>query len=258
MLRVSHRWSLAAILIPIAAAQPAGAPEFDAATVKVSPPPPGPSININLGTALNGRVTLTNVTLSDAIKFAYGIVADAQLTGPDWISSGTLRYDIVGQAPAATPRDELLRMLQTLLADRLRLVLHREQRELRYVALISARTGVKILPTPPGTAPGNGPALPGRIVSPQMSMQTLAKLLSRFERQTVLDMTGLDGPFDIHLEWSPEDPVNVGGNEPTRSSPPKPALATAVQEQLGLRLEARKGPVEVLVVDSAEKIPAEN
>jgi uncharacterized protein (TIGR03435 family) len=227
--------------------------EFDAATLKRSLPPSGDSININLGTALNGKVALTNATLSDCIKFAYGIVADAQLSGPDWINSGTLRYDIVGQAPRETPRDQLLLMLQTLLAERMKLALHREQRELRYVALIPGKTGLKLQPTPPGTAPAFEPSVAGRIVRLQMSMQTLAKLLSRFERQTVLDMTGLDGPFEVHLEWSPDDTGKQDAGQKTR-----PSLATAVQEQLGLRLEARKGPVEVLVVDSAERVPAEN
>jgi uncharacterized protein (TIGR03435 family) len=253
MFRVSHPWSLVAILMPLAISAQVKPPEFDAATVKRSPPPSGDSININLGTALNGKVALTNATLSDCIKFAYGIAADAQLSGPDWINSGTLRYDVVGQAPGDTPRDQLLLMLQTLLADRMKLVLHREPRELRYVALIPGKTAVKMQPTPPGTAPVFAPSVAGRIVSPQMSMPTLAKLLSRFERQTVLDMTGLEGPFDVRLEWSPDDTGKLDVQQPSR-----PSLATAVQEQLGLRLEARKGPVEVLVVDSADRVPAEN
>ncbi len=74
-------------------------PEFDAATLKRSPPPPGDTININLGTARNGKVALTNATLSDCIKFAYSLASDAQLSGPDWINSGTMRYDVVAEAP---------------------------------------------------------------------------------------------------------------------------------------------------------------
>jgi uncharacterized protein (TIGR03435 family) len=86
-----------------------------------------------------------------------------------------------------------------------------------------------------------------------MSMLTLAKLLSRSEHETVLDMTGLTGLYEIHLEWSLDET-----NQQQTDKPAGPSLSTAIQEQLGLKLEARKGPVEILVIDSAEKIPAEN
>jgi uncharacterized protein (TIGR03435 family) len=87
-------------------------------------------------------------------------------------------------------------------------------------------------------------------------MQTLAVLLSRFERQTVIDMTGLKGFYDVKLEWTPDFPPQVNG-VPAETAP-GPSLFTAVQEQLGLKLESRKGPVDVVVVDHAEQVPAEN
>src|SRR5262245_1623871 len=91
--------------------------EFDVATLKAEAPlQPGESYSANLGTIRNGKVTLTNVTLSDCIKFAYGIVSDAQVVGPDWIKSRDVRYEIVGQAPPYTPQDQILVMLQKLLA----------------------------------------------------------------------------------------------------------------------------------------------
>jgi len=242
-----------ALLILLAIPLSAQSPEFDAATLKPSPPPQTNSININLGTALNGRVTLTNATLADCIKFAYGIAADAQLLGPEWINSGELRYDIVAQAPRETPRQVLLTMLQTLLIERMKLVFHDEQRELRYLALVKEKTAPKLQPSKPDAASNGAPNIPGRIISPQMTTLTLTRLLSRFERQTVLDLTGLEGNFEIRLEWSPD---NTRSKE--LEQPPGPTLFTAIQEQLGLRLESRKGPVQVLVVDSAEKVPAEN
>jgi uncharacterized protein (TIGR03435 family) len=99
-----------------------------------------------------------------------------------------------------------------------------------------------------------------------MNMQTLATLLSRFERQTVLDKTGLAGFFQVRLEWTPERlrdlPLRPDGGLPQLNGqtidPAGPSVYTAIQEQLGLRLESRKGPVDVLVVDSADKTPAEN
>src|SRR4051794_10215144 len=128
------RTLLLALLAYPALAQPA---DFDAATLKLSPPPETDLININLGRISHGKVTLANATLADAIKFAYSLSSDAQLSGPDWLRTGP-RFDIVGQAPPGTPRERLLLMLQKLLADRLHLRLHREQRQLSFAALIVA------------------------------------------------------------------------------------------------------------------------
>jgi len=242
---------LAIVTSPLLCAQSAARPEFEVATVKSSPPPSGDTININLGTIRNGKVTMTNVSLSDCIKLAYGIVSDDQLSGPDWIKSKEVRFDIVAQAPADTPRDQLLPMLQPLLADRLKLVLHHQQKELSYLALVVGKNGPKIRVAKPDAAAGNAAAR-GRIVANQMPMRGLATLLSRFERETVVDLTGLDGQFEFKLEWTPDNgPVPPDGAS-------APSLFTAVQEQLGLKLESRKGPLDVLVVDHADKVPTEN
>ncbi|MBV9396974.1 MAG: TIGR03435 family protein [Bryobacterales bacterium] len=188
-----------------------------------------------------------------------------QLVGPDWINGRTyIRFDIVGQAPPDTPREQLFVMLQALLAERLKLVVHQEKKELPYLAMVVGRNGAKLRPST--AAATQGPALAGRIISTRINMQTLAMLLSRFERQTVLDRTDLSGFFEIRLEWTPESlrtlPSGPDGAPPQINGQPVdiagPSLYTAIQEQLGLKLESRKGPVEVLVVDSAEKNPAEN
>jgi uncharacterized protein (TIGR03435 family) len=121
----------------------ASAQSFDVATLKVSPPPTGDAINIDLGTARNGRVTLTNATLSDCLKFAYELVSDAQLSGADWINSGDIRFDIDGRAPANTPRDQLLLMLRELLAERLKLAIHHEDRQRSFLALVVGKGGPK-------------------------------------------------------------------------------------------------------------------
>jgi len=214
--------------------------------LKSSPPTEGDLIYINLGRIQNGRVTLTNASLSDCLKFAYSIVADAELVGPDWIRSKAIRFDIVAEAPPDTPRERMLLMLQALLAERLKVAVHHESRELAYLALVQAKNGPKMRKADANPTPPKAPMISGSIVSNGMSMQTLTLLLSRFQRETVLDQTGLDGLFEIKLEWSPNQ--NTDG----------PALPTALQEQLGLRLESHKGPADVLVVDSAEKIPADN
>jgi uncharacterized protein (TIGR03435 family) len=231
-------------------------PEFEVATVRQSPPPPGDLLNINVGTVRNGKVTFENASLSDCLKFAWGIVSDDQIAGPDWIKSRAVRFDIVAQAPPDTPREQLALMLQPLLAERLKLVLHHEQKSLSYLALIVGKTGPKLTraigqndaaPSPANTAFG------GRISSNRMSMQLLSTLLSRFERQIVVDMTGLTGQYEVHLEWT----LAAQTTNPVEQ-PAGPTVFTAVQEQLGLKLESRKGPLDVLVVDQAEKIPTDN
>jgi len=245
-----------AVLFASAARAQASALDFEVATVKTSPPPPEiDRININLGNFRNGKLTFGNASLSDCLKFAYGIVSDAQLAAPDWIKSKSVRFDIVAQAPPDMPRPQLELMLQRLLADRLKVVVHHEQKELPYVALVVGKNGPKMREVQADRAgPQNG-AVRGRIAGSQVSMQLLATLLSRFERQTVVDMTGLKGVFEMKLEWTPDDgrPAELNG-----VAIDGPSLFTAVQEQLGLRLESRKGPLDVLVVDHAEMAPTEN
>jgi uncharacterized protein (TIGR03435 family) len=231
----------------VCTAQHALRPEFEVATVKLSPPlQPGELYRANLGTARNGTVILSNVTLSDCIKFAYEIPSDSQIFGPDWIKSRDVRFDIIGKAGPLTDRDELLLMLQSLLADRLKLTVHQEKRPLQFYVLVQDPRGTKIASS---NADQNSAVAAtnnrGRIFNSRLPMSALAMLLSRFEREIVVDMTGLEGPFDVRLEW---DVDNVTG----------PSLFTAIQEQLGLKLESRKGPMDVLVVDHAERTPAEN
>ncbi len=251
------RLRLAGLLAVLGCLPATAQPGFDVATVKLSPPPPGDRILINLGNIVHGRLTLANATVADCVKFAYGLAADAQLAGPEWIFTGAVRLDVVAQAPPETSREQMLVMLQGLLADRLRLVTHREPREMSYLALVAAKGGPKLEPADAPAAGATAPSIAGRIDSPRMPMATLARLLSRFERQTVLDMTGLSGFYQVKLEWSVENLAAAAKNE-AGDIPAGPSLYTAIQKQLGLRLEARKGPVDVLVVDSASRVPAEN
>jgi len=154
-------------------------------------------------------------------------------------------------------------MLQTLLADRLKVSLHREKRELGFLALTVAKNGPKLGPAKEVTqAPRLGA---GRVIHTRMPMSVLAMLLSRFERELVIDQTALPGFFSVDLQWTPDSlrgrtgpagaPFTVNGQTIDTNGP---SLYTAIQEQLGLRLESRRGPVEVVVVDHAEKVPVEN
>jgi len=154
----------------------------------------------------------------------------------------------VAKTPDGSTREQNLASLQKLLTERLKIVSHHEQRELSYLALVTAKGGAKMAVAKEDAAP-SGPALFGDIVNHHMTMHSLALLLSRFEKQTVLDMTGLDAAFEVSLQWNPDQ---------VKADDDRPSLYSALPQQLGLRLESRKGPVDVLVVDSAEKVSAEN
>jgi uncharacterized protein (TIGR03435 family) len=253
---------MAALLVALIAifVLPCRAQSFEVASVKVGAPiPVGENYNINLGTVSHGTLTLTNTTLADCLRFAYSLTSDSLIGSPDWVKSKEYRYTIIAKAAPETPREEMLRMLQVLLTERFKLEFHREPREMSYYALIPSKKGAKIeLATTDGPGPNesNGG---GRIVRSQLSMLMLATLLARFELRgaTVLDQTGLKGLYGVNLQWTPVANVNADSNASADGSA-GPSLFTALQEQLGLRLEARKGPVEVLVIDRAEKIPVEN
>jgi len=221
---------------------------FEVATVKVSPPAPlGSPIAINLGTFLNGTLTMGNVTLTECLQFAYEVPSQDQIIGPDWLNSRETRFDIAAKAPPETTAAMARQMLKTLLAERLNVRLHVEQRPFSFAALVVAKSGMKMMPAVAGeTRPGSG--APGRIFGRQMPMATLASLLSRFEKQLVIDKTGLTGRYQLTLEWATENGPNRDG----------PSLQSALEEQLGLRLESRREPLDVIVVESASRVPTDN
>jgi len=223
-------------------------PEFDVGTVKTSATIPlGTSIDINLGTFRNGTLTMTNVTLAECLQFGHALVSQEQVAGPDWVKSRETRFDIVAKAATGTDLDGARRMLQSLLADRLKLATRTERRPFTFVAVVPAKGGSKLMPAKEGeTTPGSG--APGRISGSQMPIAVLASLLSRFEGQLFVDKTGLTGRYQITLEWAPE-------NDPNRNGP---SLAEALERQLGLRMERRREPLDVIVVEKAEQIPTDN
>ena len=230
----------------------AQSPQFEVASVKpVDRSKLGNSIPMNIGTVRREEVTFGNAMLSDCIRFAYGMGSDAQIAGPDWIKSMQFLYDVVAKGAPGASREQLQAMMRTLLAERFKLVSHREQKEMSYYALAPAKGGPKIHAVKEIPDGFRGATYGGKIDS-ILQMPGLAYLLSRFEKERpILDQTGLRGLYQVKLEWTPQQLQNP-------DAAPGPSLFTALSEQLGLRLEARKGPVEMLVVDSAEKVPAEN
>jgi len=191
-----------------------------------------------------GSVRSTNVSLRDFIKWAYG-VKDYQVMGPDWLASQ--KFDIVAKAEAPVSDKQLMAMLQALLAERFKLAIHHETKERAVYELVVGKNGSRLHEVEAGPQHSTGGR--GSLSAQKMSMSQLADSLSRTVSLPVLNMTGIKGVFDIELKWAPDD---------GRDNANGPSIFTALQEHLGLKLEQRKGPMEIIVVDHAQKNPTEN
>ncbi|HEY4086791.1 MAG TPA: TIGR03435 family protein [Bryobacteraceae bacterium] len=243
-----------AVLLLLAGGIPAGAadaPRFAAATVKQAPPPPD-SYSITLGLVKGSRFYMTNVTLSDCLKFAYGLVSDEQISGPEWLWSRADLYNIEAAIPGNPPHDLIMQMLRTLLTERMSVVIHHQDKPMKYLALVRGKGEVKMTPADISQERNNSGGT-GHVTGNRASLALITMLLSRMEHQVIVDQTGLTGEYQIQLRWAPGSGTAGATDDSTA-----PSLFTAVQEQLGLKLESRNGPLDTIVVDQAEKIPAEN
>jgi uncharacterized protein (TIGR03435 family) len=272
-------------LLPVLPLLPLHAQSFAAASIKPTPPArsdvPIPEIDVQPG----GRLIVENATLRDLIVRAYGVPAYRLEGGPAWMTSA--RFDIMATAgTAATPAD-VNRMLQALLVERFALRARTVTRELPIYELRMARDDRRPGPqlkapsrdcaavatrspnasSPPSSAPGpcdlrssaRGGAS-GMVMTwarAGVPMSVFVPMLEGPSRRVVVDRTGLTGNFDIEFSWSPERvQMFRDGGEPveTVSTPVEGlSLRTALRDQLGLRLEAAQGPVDVLVIESAER-----
>lgn len=192
---------------------------------------------------------MENVTLKQVIRYAYGISETQIFGGPKWIDD--YRFDIVAKAEAQANRDMLLTMLQPLLAERFRLTMHRETRSVAGYALEIGRSGIRAPVSTSTTGPSSNTSQTS-IQAVAFPMSTLAIRLAVVLQRPVVDMTGENRTFDIRLRWSP-DGLQGGSTGNTEL----PTLFTAVEEQLGLKLNARKVQVEAIVVDAVQ-LPGEN
>jgi len=241
--------------------QPAGkAQSFEVASIK-----PNVSGDGRFGVAIQpgGRLTVTGANVKMLMRQAYRI-QDFQIIGaPSWFDSD--RFDIVAKAEGKADADQVREMLQSLLAERFELKFHRDTRELPVYALVVGKSGPKMELSDSQGRANNSMMKFGRsqIEAQGMSMPQLAQTLSLSLGRTVIDKTGINGNYNFKLEWMPEAGQTTGpaGADKLSNDPPLdpslPSIFTAVQEQLGLRLESQKGPVEVFVIDSASK-PKEN
>ncbi len=272
-MRLASILILAAALTGAASAQTTPPPtKFDAASIKPAAPPTGQRIMMGLKTD-PGRLTASNMSLKDLIQAAYALKT-YQVVGPDWMNDQ--RFDLSAETTAPLTREQMLKLLQPFLEQQFQLVSHRESKVVPIYALVDDGAKAK-LKAPAEGGPPNG-AFMARM-SPQglhlqgtSDLDGLANMLSRQENRPVINQTGITGTYQIDLDFTPtgngmmrmnsgpkmtDDHAPDGAAAPD-APPPAPTLFTALQEQLGLKLEAQKGPIEILVIDSASKSPVGN
>jgi uncharacterized protein (TIGR03435 family) len=236
---------------------------FDVATVKANK---SGDTNGMLRRLPGGRLTATNMPLRPMITFAYQLAGYQLVGGPSWIDSA--RYDVVAKMdgnplPAApgAGADPMQIALRNLLADRFKLKVHRETRELDIYALVMLRPGTpgpSLTPTKQDCAAaaaamqrGGIQGGPGRLKFGGLPTASFAQAFSGPSGRMVVDRTGLTGSWDFELNYAPDQRSQAqAGN--AAADPDLPSFFTAIQEQLGLKLESTKGPVDVVVIDSID------
>jgi len=239
--------------------------KFEVASVKPADPN---SRTVGMSYTAEGGLNFVNVTLKQLIANAYNItcgkVCDDRITGgPRWIDSE--RYDVLTKGPelpqpGRATREQIRQCAQALLADRFKLVIRRENKDMPLYHLVVSRNGPK-LKEYTGDDPQGGVrgSRPGEMIGERASLYGLIVNLTSMLGRPVIDRTGLTGRYDFKLEWTPDMvPGGKGPDTPAEkadASAPEfsaPSLFAALQDQLGLKLEAQKGPVEVFVIVSAE------
>ncbi len=250
---------------------------FEVASIKPSQPMGMGRVRIGMQ-ADGSMLRYTNVSLKDCIRVAYR-VKEFQVQGPDWL--GSQRFDIVAKLPEGAKEDQVPEMLEALLAERFKLALHRDRKEHAIYALVAAKGGPKLKPAEVAAGEARAPRGNMQIMmgpegahlkAPSATLANLAEMMSRFSERPVMDMSGIEGQYDFDLTFTPETRGNMpggmrgpmgpppGGGEPAPADPPAEragSIYDAVQ-RYGLKLEPRKAPMEVLVVDHIERTPTEN
>jgi uncharacterized protein (TIGR03435 family) len=263
------------MLLAPAAAQ---APAFDAASVR---PSRSKAAGGDLLYQPGGRFVASYVTVADLIVEAYDVEAFRVVGGPEWIR--TDQFDVQARSGADVTMDEVRLRLRTMLADRFKLRVRMESRDVPIYALVAARadrrTGPGLQPASPaacqnappaGAAPGTLPTCgrlftnPNRVGGRSVPLSLLATRLSPIAGRVVVDRTGLTGLYDLDASWGLTEAQVIlmaaqmpPGVKPPVFDPNKPSMSTALDEQLGLRLESTTGPADVVIVERVER-PTEN
>jgi len=256
---------------------------FEAASVKVASPPfRRVAMSGGPGTKTPDRINFENIGLGSIIAKAYDI-KEYQIVGPDWLDSE--RFNVIATVLPGTTKEQFQLMLQNLLADRFQLKLHRDTKEMAVYSLVVAKNGPKFKKAVPAPAPDLDHAAadepPGfqkmakdadgyPVLGPgwtmammgdharagnKAHMEWLVNMLAGQTERPVIDATGLTDEYQFLLSWIPQAP---GVNPSVTDDPKGPDLFQALEQQLGLKLESKKAPIVILVIDRAEKIPTPN
>ncbi len=269
-------------------------PEFEVASIK--PSAPDEFDRGGAGTHIDGsQVSFKFLSLSNYVAYAYRVKSYG-ISGPDWMASE--RFDITAKLPASAAPKQLPEMLQVLLEDRFQMKMHRENQELPVYAMVIEKGGLKMQESPPDSPSAaqnearkgfNSTAVPrpggvtvdlgtgayytfanNKLEGRKMKLSSMVNVLSAFMDRPVVDRTNLKGNYDFVLELSTEDFRAMGIRAGISAGVPLPPQAIQMAEaasgdslsnavaKLGLKLEPRKAPVEVLVIDHAEKAPTDN
>ena len=241
---------------------PGTTPTFDVADVHVRAHTTNPNPFMTGGVLRGGRYDLRNATMVDLIRTAYGVDADTVLGGPNWLE--TDRFDVIAKASPSTSQETVKVMLQALLADRFKLVLHKEMKPMPGFALTVGKGKQKMKEASgqdsPGCQPQQRPPEPGTVPYAlvschSMTLETFAQNLrgmaGAYVTGPVTDMTGLTGSWDFDLKWTPRALLAAAGADGI-------TLFDALDKQLGLKLDLQRVPSPVIVVDSVNQKPTDN
>ena len=236
-----RRLRFAALVVSSATAL--AAQSFEVATVKRNPA--GPNA-LNAFSAEPGRLLVTNMPLDQMIQATFHIRTGMLIGATGWMTSE--RYDIEGKAPGVLKFDDQLVLLKALLIERFQLKFHTETRQMTMLFLMQGKSGPKFTPSAEGDGKEHITIRPTQISGTNIPFGHFVSVLEAQLSRPIKNETGISGDFDLSLKYVRDD---------LPSAAEGPSVYAAVEEQLGLKLESRKGPAEVMVIDSAQR-PGEN
>ena len=221
------------------AAMPAS---FEVVSIRPAPPDSMGGISEPVGTEFRAQA----MPLSVLVQMTFGINPN-QMVIPNWAQS--VKFDIAAKTGSAVPLTyaQMKPLMLKMMAERFGMTYHRETREVQGYDMVPTKSGPKLTPAQPGSSRG-GSGGPGEINIPNTTMQSFAGMLTAKLKRPVADKTGASGDYEVKLRFAPENEADSA----------LPSIFTALQEEMGIKLESAKVPVEMLVIDHLDKMPTEN
>jgi uncharacterized protein (TIGR03435 family) len=232
-------------------------PSYEVATIKPAQPDERKVVQVQ-----GVRLFTAGTSLVDLMMFAYGVHQLQVVGGPEWVK--TEKFDLLIQPnmPGRPSTVQMRSIVRKLLADRFKLVLHHGQKELPVYGIVAAKGGPKMTPTTAEAVATNTATVgfrDGEMMVKNASMSEFASLMQRYVGldRPIVDHTGISGKYDFKLSWAPDSSQMNGSPSAATAGDARPDLFTAIQEELGLKLQPLKEPADVVVIDGVEQ-PSEN